>query len=84
VEVARWTSSQPNQAANWPHGGDQSLTLERGVSDDVLKGLAHRGHDVKTVAPLAGPCSVACIRLLDNGTKMAGSDPRRDGWAAAH
>jgi gamma-glutamyltranspeptidase len=84
VEVARWTSSQPNQAANWPHGGDHSLTLERGVSDDVLKGLAQRGHDVKTVAPLAGPCSVACIRLLDNGTRMAGSDPRRDGWAAAY
>jgi gamma-glutamyltranspeptidase/glutathione hydrolase len=27
---------------------------------------------------------VACIRVLENGTMMAGSDPRRDGWAAAY
>ena len=25
VEVARWTSSQPNQAANWPHDGNSGL-----------------------------------------------------------
>ena len=84
VEVARWTSSQPNQGANWPHDGDHSLTLEGGINDDVLKNLKHRGHEVKIVAPLAGPCSVACIRMLDNNVKMAGSDPRRDGWAAAY
>jgi len=84
VEVARWTSSQPNQSANWPHDGNSCLTLERGIDDDVLRDLEQRGHDIKIVAPLAGPCSVACIRLLDNGTMMAGSDPRRDGWAAAY
>ena len=84
VEVARWTSSQANQAANWPHDGNSCLTLEGGIGDDVLRGLEQRGHDIKTVAPLAGPCSVACIRVLDNGTMMAGSDPRRDGWAAAY
>jgi gamma-glutamyltranspeptidase len=84
VEVARWTSSQPNQAANWPHEGNSCLTLERGVDGDALRDLEQRGHDIKTVAPLAGPCSVACIRVLENGTIMAGSDPRRDGWAAAY
>lgn len=84
VEVARWTSSQPNQAANWPHDGNSCLTLERGIDSDVLRDLEQRGHDIKIVAPLAGPCSVACIRLLGNGTMMAGSDPRRDGWAAAY
>jgi gamma-glutamyltranspeptidase/glutathione hydrolase len=35
------------------------------------------------VPPLEGPCSVEAIRVLSNGVRMAGSDPRRDGWAAA-
>ena len=48
VEVARWTSSQPNQAANWPHDGNSCLTLERGIDDDVLRDLEQRGHDIKT------------------------------------
>jgi len=41
------------------------------------------GHQVKLVPPLEGPCSVEAIRVLENGVRMAGSDPRRDGWAAA-
>ena len=28
VEAIRWTSSQPNQGANWPHDGDYSLIIE--------------------------------------------------------
>jgi len=24
------------------------------------------------------------IRVLENGVRMAGSDPRRDGWAGAY
>jgi hypothetical protein len=36
------------------------------------------------VGPLEGPCSAQAIRVLDNGVRMAGSDPRRDGWAGAY
>ena len=42
------------------------------------------GHRVKLVPPLEGACSVAAIRVLENGVRAAGSDPRRDGWAAAY
>jgi gamma-glutamyltranspeptidase/glutathione hydrolase len=35
------------------------------------------------VPDLEGPCSVEAIRVLDNGVRMAASDPRRDGWAGA-
>jgi gamma-glutamyltranspeptidase/glutathione hydrolase len=83
VEAPRWTSSQPGQAANYPHGGDATLTLEAGLAD-AAPGLAALGHKVAVVPPLEGPCSVAAIRVLDNGVRMAGSDPRRDGWAAAY
>ncbi|NOG69559.1 gamma-glutamyltransferase [Roseicella sp. DB1501] len=83
VEAPRWTSSQPGQAANYPHAGDDLLTLEAGLAE-AAPGLEARGHAVQLVPPLGGPCSVAAIRVLENGVRMAGSDPRRDGWAAAY
>ncbi|MDC3235033.1 gamma-glutamyltransferase [Candidatus Puniceispirillum sp.] len=83
VEATRWTSSQPNQGANWPHEGDYSLTIESGLPTKCISKLRRLGHEVEIVPPLEGPCSVSCIRLLSNNTLMAGSDPRRDGWAAA-
>jgi gamma-glutamyltranspeptidase/glutathione hydrolase len=83
LEAPRWSSSQPGQAANYPHGGDAVLTLEEGLAEaaPVLEAL---GHQVKLVPPLEGPCSVEAIRVLENGVRMAGSDPRRDGWAGAY
>ena len=84
AEAPRWSSSQRGQEANWPHGGDDALTLERDFPAATVEGLRARGHEVKLVPPLEGPCSLACIRVLDNGVRMAGSDPRRDGWAAAY
>jgi gamma-glutamyltranspeptidase len=84
LESPRWTSSQSGQGANWPHDGDGRLTIEDGFGDDVLSGLARLGHRLNRVGPLAGPCSVQAIRVLDNGVRMAGSDPRRDGWAGAY
>ncbi|NMJ39681.1 gamma-glutamyltransferase family protein [Roseomonas sp. JC162] len=84
LEAPRWTSSQPGQESNYPHGGGEVLTIERGVGEGTVAGLRERGHDVKVVPDLEGACSVEAIRVLDNGIRMAGSDPRRDGWAAAY
>jgi gamma-glutamyltranspeptidase len=83
LEAPRWSSSQPGQESNWPHGGADVLTLERGIGDSVAAELRALGHSVKTVGDLEGPCSVEAIRILDNGVRMAASDPRRDGWAGA-
>jgi gamma-glutamyltranspeptidase/glutathione hydrolase len=83
LEAPRWTSSQPGQAANYPHEGDAMLTLEAGLAE-AAPGLEALGHRVAIVPPLGGPCSVEAIRVLDNGVRMAASDPRRDGWAAAY
>lgn len=82
VEAPRWTSSQPGQGANYPHGGDETLTLEAGLAE-AAPALRALGHRVALVPPLEGPCSVAAIRVLGNGVRMAASDPRRDGWAGA-
>jgi gamma-glutamyltranspeptidase/glutathione hydrolase len=84
LESPRWTSSQTGQGANWPHDGDGKLTIEPGFGAEVLAGLERLGHRLTRVGPLEGPCSVQAIRVLDNGVRMAGSDPRRDGWAGAY
>jgi gamma-glutamyltranspeptidase/glutathione hydrolase len=84
LEAPRWTSSQQGQGANWPHEGDGRLTIEPGFGADVLMGLERLGHRLTRVGPLEAPCSVQAIRIAENGVRMAGSDPRRDGWAGAY
>jgi gamma-glutamyltranspeptidase/glutathione hydrolase len=84
LEAPRWSSSQPGQESNYPHGGGDVVTIERGMGEACIRGLEARGHQVKVVGDLEGPCSVEAIRILDNGVLMAASDPRRDGWAAAY
>jgi gamma-glutamyltranspeptidase/glutathione hydrolase len=83
LEAPRWTSSQPGQESNFPHAGEDLLTIERSYGEPVIAALRDRGHRVKVVGDLEGACSVAAIRVLDNGVRMGASDPRRDGWAGA-
>jgi gamma-glutamyltranspeptidase/glutathione hydrolase len=83
LESPRWTSSQAGQGAIWPHEGDGALTIEEDFGAEILADLASRGHVVKKVPHLGGPCAVQAIRVLENGVRQAGSDPRRDGWAGA-
>ncbi len=82
VEAPRWTSAQRGQGANWPHEGDGRLTVEPEFGADVLGALEARGHVLNRIGSLEGACSVQVIRLMD-GLRVAGSDPRLDGWAAA-
>jgi gamma-glutamyltranspeptidase len=84
AEMPRWTSNVPGQYANWPHDGDDAVAIERRFPESVRTELARRGHPVKTVGDLDGPCSVEIIRRdAATGMLLAGSDPRRDGWALA-
>jgi gamma-glutamyltranspeptidase/glutathione hydrolase len=84
AELPRWTSNVPGQYANWPHDGEHALTIERRLPEAARRELARRGHPVKTVGDLEGPCSVEIIRRdPTTGMLLAGSDPRRDGWALA-
>jgi gamma-glutamyltranspeptidase len=84
AEMPRWTSNVPGQYANWPHDGEDALTIEQRFPKAVRRELARRGHPVNTVGDLEGPCSVEIIRRdAATGMLLAGSDPRRDGWALA-
>jgi gamma-glutamyltranspeptidase len=85
AEMPRWKSEAPGQEANYPHDAPDALTLEARFSSEVLQDLAARGHNVRTVGALEGPCSIEIIRRdPSNGMLMGGSDPRRDGWALAY
>ena len=72
----------------WVH--DYQLMLlprmvRRRFPDAVRSELANRGHPVHTVGDLEGPCSIEIIRRdTATGMLIAGSDPRRDGWALAY
>jgi gamma-glutamyltranspeptidase/glutathione hydrolase len=59
------------------------LSIEVDHGEAVLADLAVRGHQIKPLGHLEGPCAMQAIRVLENGVRMAGSDPRRDGWAGA-
>jgi len=83
LEAPRWVSIQAGQDSNWPHRGEPTLQVEQGLGEAVIDDLRARGHRVSVIPDLEGPCSVEAIRVLENGVRMAGSDPRRDGWAAA-
>ncbi len=84
VEMPRWTSVQRGQGANWPHDGDGTLTIEPRFGTEILSGLQQLGHRLNRVGLLEGPCSVQAIRVTENGMRVVGSDPRRDGWAGAY
>jgi gamma-glutamyltranspeptidase/glutathione hydrolase len=84
AEMPRWTSHVSGQYANWPHQGANELAIERRFPEEVRRELARRGHPVATLGDLDGPCSIEIIRRdAATGMLLAGSDPRRDGWAAA-
>ena len=84
AEMPRWSSNVPGQYANWPHDGEDALTIEQRFPEAVRNDLARRGHPVHVVGDLDGPCSVEIIRRDPaTGMLLAGSDPRRDGWALA-
>jgi gamma-glutamyltranspeptidase/glutathione hydrolase len=85
AEAPRWSSTEPGQEANYPHDAPDALNLERRFSRGVVDDLAARGHRVVELGELDGPCSVEVIRRdAATGMLMAGSDPRRDGWALAY
>lgn len=85
VEAPRWSSNQPGQDSNYPHPGELALSMEARFDPATVTELAKRGHRILPLGELDGPCNVEAIRVDGlSGNRIAGSDPRRDGWALAY
>jgi gamma-glutamyltranspeptidase/glutathione hydrolase len=72
----------PQQAADQPRlfwGDDGVLEAETGICADIRAGLEARGHRLRDGGPHGGAQIVA---IGDDGFLTAGSDPRKDGFAA--
>ncbi|MCE2439133.1 MAG: gamma-glutamyltransferase [Candidatus Latescibacteria bacterium] len=84
VEAPRWRSLQNPMESTVPHTCEDVLQLEGRFSKDVREGLARRGHDLRILGDWDGPGSAQAITIHpETNTLIGGSDPRRDGYAAA-
>ena len=82
VEYPRWSSNPVGQAG--VASANSNLVIETSFGSEILTELKARGHELQPVDALGGPGSAEIIRIFENGLRVAGSDPRRDGWAAAY
>lgn len=76
------TPQQAIEAPRWRSYG-RRLGVEPGVSDSVRAALTARGHSVVVQQPSAEFGGAQAIVVLPNGTKMVGSDFRREAYGIA-
>ena len=63
----------------WQRGRD--VSFEQGVPNNIISGLAARGHGINVLHTGGAFGKGQIIRRLPNGTYVAGSEPRADGCA---
>ena len=70
----------------WPHdAGFNRLNVEGPISDETIKELKERGHNVSKIAPYSiSSCGTAVLIDPASGNRIAGADPRRDCYAMAY
>jgi gamma-glutamyltranspeptidase/glutathione hydrolase len=70
----------------WPHdAGFNRLNVEAPISDETIKELKDRGHNVSKIAPYSiASCGTAVLIDPSSGNRIAGADPRRDCYAMAY
>jgi gamma-glutamyltranspeptidase/glutathione hydrolase len=76
----------PQQAVEHPRHRHENdvLLIEGRVPEDEISRLRDRGHRIEVKEDFMIPAGGAqIIRILDNGVRACGSDPRKDGCALA-
>ncbi len=81
IEAPRFVSmSFPNSF--WPHAYRPGvLAVESRIGDDVISGLAGRGHEIERWPDWEALTGGACAIQVDRGALFAGADPRRESYA---
>lgn len=73
------------ESPRWYHESGRTLQLEARFPEQVRKGLAAKGHDLRILgdwAEITG--GVQAIAIDGNGVFSGGADPRREGCAAGY
>lgn len=71
--------AHPRWATALPRNHDDPLEVEPGVSDEIVEGLAARGHAVaRCPVPMAGWGPMSVITVGSSGLRTGAADPRVD------
>ena len=82
VEAPRWQHLNKKSDSTDLENFDGILQIENRISPQTLSELSSFGHQVGELPPFGHGSSVQLLEVLENGTYVAGSDPRCEGHAA--
>jgi len=82
AEAPRWQHLNKKRDNSGIEVFDGVLQIENRISQDVFTSLSDRGHDVQELPAFGHGSSVQLLEVQENGTYIAGSDPRCEGHAA--
>jgi gamma-glutamyltranspeptidase/glutathione hydrolase len=82
AEAPRWQHLNKKRDNSGIEVFDGVLQIENRVSQDIITSLSNRGHEVQELSAYGHGSSVQLLEVQENGTYIAGSDPRCEGHAA--
>jgi gamma-glutamyltranspeptidase/glutathione hydrolase len=82
AEAPRWQHLNKKRDNSGIEVFDGVLQIENRISQEVFTSLSDRGHDVRELPAFGHGSSVQLLEVQENGTYIAGSDPRCEGHAA--
>ena len=82
AEAPRWQHLNGPSYSDAEENFDGVLQIENRVGGEVIKSLKNLGHEVQEIGEFAHGSSVQLLEVLEDGTYVAGSDPRTEGHAA--
>jgi gamma-glutamyltranspeptidase/glutathione hydrolase len=82
AEAPRWQHLNKSKDSSGDESFDGVLQIENRVPHETLSSLTSLGHTVEELPPYGHGSSVQLLEVLENGTYIAGSDPRCEGHAA--
>lgn len=82
AEAPRWQHLNKKRDNSGIEVFDGLLQIENRVSQEIITSLSNRGHEVQELSAYGHGSSVQLLEVQENGTYIAGSDPRCEGHAA--
>ena len=82
AEAPRWQHLNKSKDSSGDEVFDGVLQIENRTSQETISTLTSLGHEISELPAYGHGSSVQLLEVLENGTYIAGSDPRCEGHAA--